>query len=653
MKKLLKIAGYIFGLLIILLAMVAIYGYGYYTISINKHMSLTKGPVKVLNVDGIEFRDLNKNGKLDPYEDKRQTVEERIEDLLSQMNLEEKTGMMFINMAGMGKNGELLGVPNPFDPISFFHLSNAEMILEKNMTHVNLSQADAVDIGIWANNIQKLAEQSRLGIPVTIATDPRHAFSTNPLAGFQTKGFSQWPEALGFAALRDTTRMFQFAEIARGEYRKVGIHLALHPVADLATEPRWPRISGTFGEDADLASQMVHHYINGFQGDSLGNTSVSTMTKHFSGGGPQKEGLDPHFEFGKEQVYPGDNFEYHLLPFYDAIKANTSSMMTYYGIPIDQTGKNVGFAFDKSLVTDRLRNEMGFEGVICTDWSVITDKKFFGMTVFTATAWGVEHLSPKERMQMAIDAGVDQFGGEEIPELLIELVKEGKVTEARIDSSVRRLLKVKFQLGLFDHPFIEDIHRNSSIASEKNIQFGQLTQGEAMVLLENKNDILPLRKGLKLYVENISFDVASKFAEIVTNPEEADFAIIRLETPYQILFPGRTAAFFHHGDLDFKEEEKKKIIDLMRKVPTIVDIYLDRPAVIPEISEMSAALLANFGATDEVLMQVLFGQISPKGKLPVEMPSYMETVKAQFSDLPYDSAKPLYEFGYGLNYGKR
>jgi len=652
MKKLLKIFGYIFGSLIILLLLISIYGYVYYTISIKSHMSLAKGQVKVITLDGIEFRDLNKNDKLDPYEDKRRTIEERIEDLLSQMNLEEKTGMMFINMAGMGKDGELLGVPNPWDPISFFPLSNAEMILKKNMTHVNLSQADAVDIGIWANHIQKLAEQSRLGIPVTIATDPRHAFSTNPLAGFQTQGFSQWPEALGFAALRDTSRVFQFAQIAKEEYRKVGIHLALHPVADLATEPRWPRISGTFGEDAALASQMVYHYIKGFQGDSLGNTSVSTMTKHFSGGGPQKEGFDPHFEFGKEQVYPGNNFEYHLLPFYSAIKANTASMMTYYGIPMDQTGKNVGFAFDKSLVTDRLRNEMGFEGVICTDWSVITDKKFFGIKVFTATAWGVEHLSPKERMQMAIESGVDQFGGEEIPELLTELVNEGTVTEDRINVSVRRLLKVKFQLGLFDNPFIEDIHTNSIIASHKNIQSGHLTQGEAMVLLENKNDVLPLSKGLKLYLENISFDVASKFAEIVKKPEEADFAIIRLETPFQILFPGRTASFFHHGDLDFKEEEKRKILDLMAKVPTIVDIYLDRPAVIPEISNMSAALLANFGATDEVLMQVIFGEITPKGKLPIEMPFSMEAVRQQFPDVPYDSEKPLYEFGYGLNYKK-
>jgi beta-glucosidase len=272
---------------------------------------------------------------------------------------------------------------------------------------------------------------------------------------------------------------------------------------------------------------------------------------------------------------------------------------------------------------------------------------------FNSSVWGVEHLNPKERMQMAIEAGVDQFGGEEIPELLTELVNEGKVTEARIDASVRRLVKVKFQLGLFDYPFIEDIHTNSIIASNKNKQFGRMTQGECMVLLENKNDVLPLRKGLRLYVENISIPVASKFAEIVKNPEEADFAVIRLETPYQTLFSGPTAAFFHHGDLDFKEEEKKKILDLMGKVPTIVDIYLDRPAVIPEISNMSAALLGNFGATDEVLMEVLFGQISPKGKLPIEMPSSMESVKTQFSDLPYDSAKPLYIFGYGLNYGKR
>lgn len=189
---------------------------------------------------------------------------------------------------------------------------------------------------------------------------------------------------LGLAATSDTSLVREFGDIARQEYRSVGITVALHPMADLATEPRWARINGTFGEDAVLSAVMTKAYVLGLQGDSLDKQGVACMTKHFSGGGPQLDGDDPHFAYGKDQAYPGDNFDYHVIPFTEgAFAANTAQIMPYYGIPVGQTDEDVAFAFNKSIITDLLRDSLGFDGVVCTDWGIIVDNK-----MGEARAWG-------------------------------------------------------------------------------------------------------------------------------------------------------------------------------------------------------------------------------------------------------------------------
>ena len=246
----------------------------------------------------------------------------------------------------------------------------------------------------------------------------------------------------------------QFADIVRREYLAVGIRVSLHPQIDLATEPRWPRISGTFGEDAQITAALTRAYIEGFQGKQLGPQSVACMTKHFPGGGPQNTGLDPHFEFQKGQIYPGGNFDYHLIPFEAAFEAQTAAIMPYYGVPVNQTDENVAMSFNKAIITGLLRQQYRYDGVVCTDWGLITDA-YFPDVVWPARAWGVEHLSAAQRVKKALDAGVDQFGGESCPELVVELVEESLVSEARLDQSVRRLLRLKFQLGLFDNPFVD------------------------------------------------------------------------------------------------------------------------------------------------------------------------------------------------------
>jgi beta-glucosidase len=173
----------------------------------------------------------------------------------------------------------------------------------------------------------------------------------------------------------------------------------------------------------------------------------------------------------------------------------------------------------------------------------------------------------------------------------------------------------------------------------------------SMVLLKNDENVLPLSNRPKLYLENVAEEVAQVYGDVVATPEEADFAILRLKTPYG---PPQSKdfleRFFHQGDLDFKEPEKSRLLAIMRVVPTIVDIELERTAVIPEIAASCKGLFASFLVTDEVVLDAIFGAFQPTGKLPVEMPSSMEAVRNQKEDLPYDSENPLFPFGHGLTY---
>ena len=333
--------------------------------------------------NGLPFRDLNKNGKLDIFEDPRQPIEARVEDLLGQMTLEEKAGMLFINGSVVNEDSSIEEKPGGpgFGGVA------AKQITDHKMNHFNLWQIPGAQVvAAWHNKLQRFAEQTRLGIPVTIASDPRNHFTRN-IFSMAANDFSQWCETLGFAALDDVDLVQKFADIARQEYLAVGIRVALHPQIDLATEPRWPRISGTFGEDAHLSARLVKAYIAGFQGATLGEHSVACMTKHFPGGGPQNEGLDPHFKFQKGQVYPGQNFDYHLIPFEAAFEAQTAAIMPYYGIPVDQTDENVAMAFNKAIITGLLREKYRFDGVICTDWGLITDAHMSD-GIWPARAWG-------------------------------------------------------------------------------------------------------------------------------------------------------------------------------------------------------------------------------------------------------------------------
>ena len=588
------------------------------------------------------------------YRDKTKTIDERVSDLVGRMTLAEKAGQLFHNMLVPGPEGSLAPEFSTFGVEDTKHL-----LANKLMTHFNLlgPVSDPSTVAKWHNAVQEFSlTQTRLGIPITFSTDPRNHFTENVGTGSRAGAMSLWPETLGFAALRDPKIVEEFADIARQEYLALGLRTSLHPQIDLATEYRWARINATFGEDADLSGELVQAYIRGFQnGRDVGLRSVSTMTKHFPGGGPQMNGEDPHFAYGREQCYPGKNEGYHLKPFRKAIEAGTRQIMPYYGMPVGTDWEEVGFAFNKAVITGLLREEFGFDGIICTDWGLITDATILGQDM-AARAWGCEDLSELERTKKILDAGCDQFGGESRPELVIQLVEDGLIPESRIDISVRRLLREKFALGLFDKPFV-DIEEAVKIVGQPRWKAkGEDAQRRAHTLLKNENNVLPLQseknEAKKFYVEGISEAAAEARGLILASVEEADIAILRLHCPYEPRVGG-FEAHFRAGTLEYSAKERARQAAIFSKIPiNIVDVYLDRPAIIPDLASQATALTASYGSSEDAFLDVIFGinGAAPEGKLPFDLPSSMEAVQESREDIPFDTDRPLFGFGYGLSY---
>jgi beta-glucosidase len=568
-----------------------------------------------------------------PYQDPALTVERRVEDLLGRMTVEDKAGLMFQPMAALGD----------FDAPGLFGTPSTRVLLAARINHFNILNApSAREIAQWHNAVQEEARQHPLGIPVTISSDPRHHFGNNPLATLVAGPFSQWPETLGFAAIGDPELVRRFADVVRAEYLAVGIRAALHPQLDLATEPRWARANGTFGESAGLAGILGVAYIRGLQGDAVGPRSVSAMAKHFPGGGPQHDGEDPHFDYGREQVYPGGKFDLHLRPFEEAIAAGVAQLMPYYGMPVGTEYEAVGFGYNKQIITGLLRERLGFDGIVCSDWGILS-----------SMCWGVEDLSYTQRVVKALDAGIDQFGGETRPEELAGLIRSGAVGEERVNVSVRRLLREKFRLGLFDNPFVDADRASQVVGSAPAREEGMAAQCAAMTLLANGDGAarLPLSGSPRLYAEGVDPRALAGRAEVVATPAQADVAVLRIVAPWeQRGEPGSMESFFHAGSLAFPQAEIDRVSAICAQLPTVVDVYLDRPAIVGWLEPAAASLTVNFGATDEAFARVLFGEHEPRGRLPFDLPSSMAAVEASRPDVPFDTANPVFRFGHGLRY---
>ncbi|MCS5497450.1 glycoside hydrolase family 3 protein [Cnuibacter physcomitrellae] len=572
----------------------------------------------------------------------------RTADLLPRLSLEEKVGLMFHTVIESGANGTLVETAGALSKSP-----TSTVVLDKRMNHFNVHGLGTPrEAARWANALQSLAMQTEHAIPVTISTDPRHAFTENAGASFAARGFSQWPEPLGLAALDDAD-ILEHARIARAEYLAVGIRMALHPQVDIASDPRWGRQFQTFGADAERTTRAMLTYLRGFQGEELGPTSVACVTKHFPGAGPQRDGEDAHFPYGREQVYPGGRFDLHLAPFRAAIAAGTAGLMPYYGMPVGleldgEPVEEVGFAFNHRIVTRLLRDSLGFDGVVVTDWELIHDNVAQGQ-VLPAKAWGVEHLSPAERMLKVLDAGCDQFGGEECTDLLLDLVRTGRVPVERIDVSASRLLELKFRLGLFDDPFVDEDAAAEILGSAAHEEAGFRAQASSVTVLED-DGLLPLepRTGRRVYVEGMSERSAEAWGTVVPRPEDADVAIVRLPAPYDPRDDLLFESLFHQGSLDYRPGLVSRLRSLAATTPLIVDANLERPAILTPLIEFAQTVVGTCGVSDDALVAALSGRIPPRGRLPFEIPRSMAAVERSPEDVPNSTVDPLFPAGYRL-----
>jgi beta-glucosidase len=538
-----------------------------------------KKPV-LLDAAGRRFKDSNANGVVDPYEDWRSSAQERATDLAGRMSLEEKAGMMLIDTLSAP------AFPNPIgatDAARFINDEKMTRFVFRNVVGAGAPgssgppaaaspasrapgaappQAESRGGGAFAaapvtprqaaeftNAVQELAEATRLGIPVVFKSNARNHYERQARQGINEAAgsFSEWPKEAGLAATRDMALIRSFAETLGVEWRAIGLRGMYGYMADLSTEPRWYRVHETFTEDEDLCAEIMKVLVTGLQGGAVTpKTNVALTIKHFPGGGPQEWGLDPHFTFGKTQVYPRGGFAAHMKPFKAAIDAGASSIMPYYGVPVGATFEGmkfepIGLAFSKTVVSDLLRGRLGFKGYVNSDTGIITQR-----------AWGLENKTVPERVAAAVNAGVDVLSGFNKKQTIIDLVKGGLITESRVNEAVTRLLIEQFNLGLFENPYVDAGAADGIVGKREFRERALEAQRRSVVLLKNAADnALPLAapaagKPVRLYTMGFEPAVAGSAAygsyqvtagdrtaengnSRVPVPPGTDYAIFRIE----------------------------------------------------------------------------------------------------------------------------
>lgn len=704
--------------------------------------------VKLIESDGLYFKDLERTGELLPFEDWRLSHKERAKDLASRMTIEEIAGLMLYSPHQMVPPFPGGPFPGTFDGKLFAEAGVPAHTLSDQQKHFMENEhirhilmvvvQNAATAAKWSNELQKRAESLPHGIPVNISSDPRSG-ARNAGAEFKSSGndVSKWPEGVGFAACFDPEVVRRFAEDASREYRALGITTALGPQIDLCTEPRWMRFVDTLGEEVEMTKKLVRAYCDGMQTtegseDGWGYESVNTMVKHWPGGGSGESGRDAHYAFGAYAVYPTNNAPEHEKPFTEAaFKLDgptqcASAVMPYYTVSWNldtKYGENVGNSYSKYIIKDLLREKYAYQGVVCTDWGITKDP---APTIegFGSRCFNMQDKTEAERHLIAIMNGVDQFGGNAESAPILEAYKIGcklygeEVMRERMELSAERLLMNIFRCGLFENPYLDPEESAKLVGCKEFCEHGYDAQRKSVVLLKNKN-CLPLKKGLKIYTptrlirnakgffrqdipahteDPVRDEVISKYGTRVFTPEEADAAIVFVESPacncYSVedaenggngylpitlqyrpytahtaretsiaggdfresftnrSYRGKTNIAYNESDLDNILACRKA----MPGKPVIVCAAINNPMVMHEFEREADAICVEFGVSREAVLDVLFGEYEPTGRLPIQIPKNMETVEAQSEDkaldmeVHTDEAGNKYDYGFGMNY---
>lgn len=681
----------------------------------------TKG---VLEVDGLRFKDLDGTGELKPYEDWRLSPEERAKDLVGRMTDEEKAGMLIINSQPMGISSKP-GQPTSHNGVLAEAHEEVMMRGHKNMQYpttyklatrhirhfIVRENASASQLAEWVNAMQEVCEGTRLGIPCLVTANSKNESSdVHYSAEEENNKFTTFPGTLGLAASRDMDLIDRFAQIVHDEFYAANIRKGYMYMADCATDPRWFRTYGTFGEEPELISEIITRMIRGIQGEQVDENSIALTTKHFPGGGARENGFDPHYAKGKYNCYatPGSMETYHLPGFRAAIAAGTSSIMPYYAIPSNakssfpQNGaeafdEEIAFAYNNQFINGTLRGEMGFTGIVNSDTGVLS-----GM------AWGAEEYSKAGRAARVLKAGTDMVSGEDDPAPFVEAIRNGFVDKETVDRAVCRLLVEFFRLGLFENPYVDVETADAQVNTEASRAVAYKAHQESVVLLKNHNSVLPLTAeklaGKKVYVEmmmrteytkeeldnlpmtGIKFDPKQTIADFskavrkdhpdwnfVDDYHDADIALLLLKPASGSYF----AATEGYLELNLCKEtgiDVEHIRAIRDAVPQVImHVNLNLPYLLANVEPLADAVTVGFDTFSRAAIDVISGAAEPTGRMPITLPGSDAAIAvdengvcASPNDVPgYDKAKYMkdgltyayrdsdgneYLYGFGLTY---
>lgn len=644
----------------------------------------------IIEVDGLKFKDLNNNGKLDPYEDWRLSIKKRVENLVSLMNIDEKIGMMLINTRFMGltqkdknktSHNGILDEAIVEKGTNIFTASAKSFGTSHTLENMNLRHFILRDnwspseMAEWVNTMNEVCEGTRLGIPCLIASNSRNEFA-EPVFGMNdaTGIFSCWPGTLGLAAAAkgdikrggNASLISEFAQIAHDEWLATGIRKGYMYMADVVTDPRWQRTYGTFGEDPDFISEAMERLIDGFQGEELGKNSIAMTTKHFPGGGARENGFDPHYKEGKWNIYPtpGSLEKYHLPPFIAATNHGTSSFMPYYSAPSIKKSvvqsfegeeipfEEVGYAFNHYFIKHILRDKLGFKGYINSDSGIVNNM-----------CWGVEELSVAERFAKAVNAGTDLVADTNDIENLKLAYDNGWISEKRINEANSALLSEMFKLGLFDdRTYVSPENADNVVSNPKHWKAAYEAHKKSVTILKNSNNTLPLAKkesGKKVYVELFHKDPdkaitytekakkdCEEFGEfLLTNDyKEADFAILFL-VPQSGAYFSATPGFL---ELELCENKPLKALDgtsyeettltglsrikeiadnlHRREGKVVISVNVTLPWILANVEPLADALLVGYDTFYKAQYEVIAANFKPTGVLPLTLPASREVI---------------------------
>ena len=600
---------------------------------------------EIIEVDGYPFKDLNDNGVLDAYEDWRLSPQERAENLLSLMTAEQKAAQMvhltLVTQKDSWFNKNNVGFALVYEYI--FEPEEEEDEEESDETQTPISSAR--NAAMRTNEIQELSESSELGIPVIFSMD------TEAGAAF-VKDATYLPDEINQGAAGDVELVTRLNEVLKEELKAVGVRMALSPDADLITDPRWGRNQECYSEDVETVETMIAAAVKALQGENgLDENSVMATVKHFPGAGAQTNGVD-----GSPLTISEDSIDLHLVGFKAAIDADVAAVMPYgYSTVPYLGGDAVDNSADQSaaVMTDLLRGELGYEGIIQTDWGL----NFVG----------------------AANAGADVLGGAGVRSTaqLVDGVDEALLTDA-----CRRILIAKFQMGLFENPYVDEEAAEDIIGSDEHKAVAKEAAAKSFTLVKYENaasladqsfivagelasDVRCLNSGwtAKEPVEIAGTSILTALqekagADNVTYITSAEEVPADLSGVTAVVVVGEKSGThdpaWGAATLEFPEEQTALINALDKAGANVVAVVvMNRAYVLTPIVDAADSVLVVYrpGVTcgAEAVADCLFGETAITGRLPFQIPESMEQVLSQREDMPKDIENPLYEYGFGID----